>query len=85
MSSATLSYLLYHIVLIVKNRDIRLNPDLRLRLFPYMGGDYQEIGRDPHNNQRDIQSCAHPLLSAASSLCIRKRKDYQGSQFTVAQ
>ena len=47
MSSATLSYLLYHIVFSVKNRDIRLNPDLRLRLFPYMGGIIKKLGGIP--------------------------------------
>lgn len=47
MSSATLTYLLYHIVFSVKNRDIRLNPELRLRLYPYMGGIIKKLGGIP--------------------------------------
>ncbi len=47
MSRATLSYLLFHIVFSVKNRDIRLNPELRLRLYPYMGGIIKKLGGIP--------------------------------------
>ena len=47
MSSASLTFLLYHIVFSVKNRDIRLNPELRLRLYPYMGGIIKKLGGIP--------------------------------------
>lgn len=47
MSSATLSFLLYHIVFGVKNRDFRLGSDLRLRMFPYMGGIIKNLGGIP--------------------------------------
>lgn len=47
MSSASLTFLLYHIVFSVKNRDVRLDPDLRLRMYPYMGGIIMKLGGIP--------------------------------------
>ncbi|MDD4310304.1 MAG: IS200/IS605 family transposase [Candidatus Cloacimonetes bacterium] len=47
MSSASLTFLLYHIVFSVKNRDVRLDPQLRLRMYPYMGGIIKKLGGIP--------------------------------------
>jgi len=47
MSSASLAFLLYHIVFSVRNRDARLREDLRLRMFPYMGGIIKNLGGIP--------------------------------------
>ena len=47
MSNASLTFLLYHIVFSVKNRDVRLDPNLRLRMYPYMGGVIKKLGGIP--------------------------------------
>lgn len=47
MSTASLTFLLYHIVFGVKKRDFRLHEGLRLRMFPYMGGIIKNLGGIP--------------------------------------
>lgn len=47
MSNTTLTFLLYHIVFSVKNREPRLNIPLRQRIYPYMGGIIKNLGGIP--------------------------------------
>ncbi len=47
MSSTSLTFLLYHIVFSVKNREQRLSAIIRERMYPYMGGIIKNLGGMP--------------------------------------
>ena len=47
MSSTSLTFLLYHLVFSVKNREQRLSGIIRERLYPYMGGIIKNLGGMP--------------------------------------
>jgi len=79
MSSTSLTFLLYHIVFSVKNRDTRLHPDLKLRLYPYMGGIIKKLGGIPiiingTNNHVHILCFLPRHISVSESIKIIKAR-----------